>query len=241
MKNLISNNKMKKNTGTLIVLDGTDGSGKATQTKLLVTKLQEEGYKVETLDFPQYDEFFGKLIGECLNGEHGDWAHIDPKIASVLYAADRYHASATKITQWLRDGVVVVLDRYVSSNQIHQGGKIHDEQERKEFMQWLDKMEHEMFGIPRPDVIVYLDVPLEVTRKLLQDKASDQKKSYKTSGTDAHEDDVEHLLNAKQSALKILTEDPNWIRITCYESDVLLSREAIHQKIYSSLKNFFKE
>src|SRR3990167_6836927 len=119
---------MKK--GKLIVLDGTDGSGKATQTKILQARLKKEGYRVQTLDFPQYEKnFFGGLIGECLAGEHGDFVSIDPYIGSTLYAADRFE-SKDKIMRWLRAGCVVVLDRYVSSNQIHQGGKITDAKKR---------------------------------------------------------------------------------------------------------------
>ena len=107
---------MKK--GKLIVLDGSDGSGKATQTRFLLARLKKEGYRVKTLDFPQYEKnFFGKLIGECLVGDYGDFVKIDPHIGSVLYAADRYESKPV-IERWLKQGFVVVLDRYVSSNQI---------------------------------------------------------------------------------------------------------------------------
>ena len=103
---------MKK--GRLIVIDGTDGSGKATQVKLLQTRLKKEGYRVKTLDFPQYQEnFFGGFIGECLTGDHGNFVSLDPYIASVLYAADRFQ-SKEKILGWLKKGEIVILDRYVS-------------------------------------------------------------------------------------------------------------------------------
>ena len=218
-------------TGYLIVLDGTDGSGKATQARELVARFVKEGKRVETLDFPQYQKFFGKLIGECLNGEHGDWAKIDPKIASVLYAADRFDASVL-IKKWLAEGAIVILDRYVSSNQIHQGGKISDDQERAEFLAWLDTMEHEVFQIPRPDAIIYLDVPIEITQRLLKEKSANDKKDYKTSGTDAHEDDVDHLIAAKESGLKMISSNSTWHRIQCYENDVMLPINVIHEKIW---------
>src|SRR3989338_976953 len=133
---------MKK--GTLIVIDGTDGSGKATQTELLVKRLIQTGLKVRKIDFPQYTQnMFGRLIRECLDGKHGDFIAMDPRIASTLYAVDRFE-SAKEIMAWIDEGYVVVTDRYVSANQIHQGGKIKDDILRKEFIEWLETME---FGV----------------------------------------------------------------------------------------------
>ncbi len=226
--------------GLLIVLDGTDGSGKATQTKELLKRLRIEGWAVETMDFPQYDSFFGTLIGECLAGKHGDFAALDPKIASVLYAADRFIASK-KIKAWLEQGRIVILDRYVSSNQIHQGGKIHNDEERKEFLLWLDKMEHKELGIPRPNLIIYLDVPIEVTLKLLKQKSADAKKSYKTDGKDVHEDDVDHLTAAKESGLKLIAETANWYRVQCYDAGHnMLPVIDIHNQIWDILLPLLK-
>jgi len=153
-------------TGTLIVLDGADGAGKATQTKLLVDRLSAEGYQVHTLDFPQYTQnHFGRLLRECLDGKRGDFIGSDARLASTIYAADRFE-SAPIIREWLESGAVVVLDRYASSNMLHQGAKIHDTEELTNFLTWLDHMEHGVFGIPRPDVIVYLEVPFLVRKKL---------------------------------------------------------------------------
>ena len=234
--------KINKMKGKLIVIDGTDGVGKATQTAKLVKRLETEGYQTETLDFPRYKEHFGKLIGECLNGMDcitnwkGDpkdvgFASLHPKIASVLYAADRFDTSST-IEKWLLEGKVVVLDRYVSANQIHQGGKITDENERKEFLKWLDHMEHGIFKIPRPDKIIYLDVPIEITQKLLQEKSSNIKKEYKKSGIDAHENNVDHLIAAKISGLKMVEQLNSWERIECYSDNQLISLEGVHERIW---------
>ncbi len=227
-------NNMK---GKLIVLDGTDGSGKATQTKLLVERLRNEGMKVETLDFPRYyDNFFGGLVGECLVGIYGDWAALDPHIASVVYAADRWE-SKQQIDAWLDSGTTVILDRYVSSNQIHQGGKITDPDKREKFLKWLDTMEHEVFKIPRPDIILYLHVSTALTQKLLQQKSAQDRKKYLEGRGDAHETNQEHLDNAKQSAIKLVESMNNWVRIGCSrEGDEMLSIEEIHEKIYSILK-----
>ncbi len=149
-----------KRVGKLIVIDGIDGSGKATQVALLKKRLQQEGVRVKTIDFPRYyNNFFGGLIGEYLSGKYGDFIAMDPRVASVLYAADRFESSK-EIKKWLDEGYVVLADRYVSANQIHQAGKIDEPKVRKEFLAWLDTMEYEVFQIPRPDLVVYLDVPL---------------------------------------------------------------------------------
>ncbi len=232
-------NQRKK--GKLIVIDGTDGSGKATQIAKLHERLFAEAYAVESLDFPQYYEnFFGKLIGQGLAGDLGDWTHLHPKIASVIYAADRFESSR-KIKNWLLEGKVVLLDRYVSSNQIHQGGKIHNEEERREFLQWLDTMEHEIFKLPRPDLILYLDIPLALSQELLARKDNRASKKYTKGKGDQHENDIVHLHDAKESGLKLIAENNHWERVVCVdENGKLLSIEAIHEKIYQKVQSFLK-
>lgn len=230
---------MKK--GKLIVIDGTDGSGKATQVKQLVGRLKKIGKKVQTIDFPQYyKNFFGKMIGECLIGENGNWAKINPRIASVLYAADRWESSQ-KIKEWLQKGYYVVADRYVSSNQIHQGGKVLESKKRKEFLDWLEKLEFEVFKIPRPDVIIYLEVPLDFSKKLMA-KEKGEKKKYRKGKKDLHEGDEEHLLNAKKSALKLIREKNNWIKIDCMKKGKLQSVKEISELVWKELNhlNFLK-
>ncbi|MFZ3032109.1 MAG: thymidylate kinase [Candidatus Moraniibacteriota bacterium] len=226
---------MKK--GKLIVLDGTDGSGKATQTKLLQARLKKEGYRVQTLDFPQYEKnFFGGLIGECLAGEHGDFVSIDPYIGSTLYAADRFE-SKDKIMRWLKVGCVVVLDRYVSSNQIHQGGKITDAKKRKKFLEWLEKMEYGVFGIPRPDGIIYLDVPVALSQKLLASKGQKEKKTYlKKRKTDVVEGSQKYLDDSRQSALLLVKKQNRWLRVECAKKDEMLSREVVAEKVWDQVK-----
>lgn len=222
---------MKK--GKLIVLDGSDGSGKATQTRFLIARLKQEGYKVQTLDFPQYEtNFFGALVGKCLAGEYGDFIAVNPHIASVLYAADRFE-SKQKIEGWLKKGYVVVLDRYVSANQIHQGGKIHDVKKQKEFLSWLDKMEHGAFGIPRPDQIIYLDVPIEVATKLLAQEGAKSSKVYlKKKQKDQAESNPKHLTESRANALKLVKKLNRWTKIECTKKGELLSREAIAEKVW---------
>ena len=220
---------MKK--GKLIVIDGSDGSGKATQTKLLVSKLKKSGVKVKTMDFPRYENnFFGEFIGECLTGEYGDFLTLDPHITSVLYAADRFESSV-KLKKWLEEGYMVILDRYVSANQIHQGGKIFNSVKRKKFLQWLDKMEYDIFKLPRPDKVIYLDVPIATSVGLLQQ--SQQKKQYQKDGKkDLVEQSRDYLENARRSALWLSRENDNWIRVECVKNEKLRSIEDIHGEIF---------
>ena len=224
--------------GRLIVLDGIDGCGKKTQTGLLVEKLKKEGCKVKSIDFPRYyDNFFGKFIGECLAGKHGDFVKLSPKIASVLYAADRFE-SAKQIKGWLDKGYTVVTDRYVSANQIHQGGKIADSSQRRKFLQWLQQMEFEIFQIPQPDVVIFLKVPVKVAQSLLNNNQH-SKKRYNHGKKDAHEKDVNHLQNAHRSALSLLRENNNWLSVTCAPQGKMLSKEKIATLVWEGLEEFF--
>ena len=231
---------MKKN-GTFIVIDGTDGSGKATQVALLLKRLAKEGRTAKMADFPEYYEnFFGKFVGEALTGPEYDFAHVHPKIASVLYAADRWE-SKVKIQGWLDKGYVVVANRYASSNQIHQGGKITNPKERKEFLSWLDQMEYSVFGIPRPDAVIYLSLPTAMSRVLIEKRDKESVRGYKGAKKDAHENDPAHLDNARKSALKLVKELNNFIQIDCAKKNEILPVEDIHEKIYQTVVPLLKK
>lgn len=220
--------------GKFRVIEGSDGAGKKTQTELLVARLRSEGRRVETIDFPRYqDNHFGQLLRECLDGKRGDFFALDPKITSLIYAADRFESSK-QIANWLEEGADVVADRYVSANMLHQGSKISDEAEREDFLNWLDKTEHGVFGIPKPDVIIYLDAPYAVRKKLME---SDQTRTsldtvevnevYQT----AHEAAAEHLNRLMAT----------WHHILCVEGDQMRSREDIHEDVYQTMKRVLGE
>lgn len=229
---------MKK--GKLIVIDGIDGSGKATQVRLLEDRLKKEGVKIKTIDFPRYEEnFFGKLIGEYLSGIYGDFIKVDPKLASVLYAADRFESSS-KIKEWLDKGFVVLADRYATANQIHQGGKISNLKKRKEFLDFLDKMEYDVFKIPRPDLVIYLDVPFEVSKVWLQKKVALRKKKYLKGRKDVAEDNLIHLKNSRESALLLAKQNKNWQKIVCCKGAVCLSPEQVSEQVYDIIKKHIK-
>jgi dTMP kinase len=221
--------------GMFIVFDGNDGSGKATQSKMLEVYLREKGVAAERVDFPAYDtNLFGKLIGECLAGKHGDFVTMDPKVASTLYACDR-HESSAHIRELLDAGTVVIADRFTSANQIHQGGKIADIEKRKEFLEWLDTMEHEKLSIPRPDKILYLQVPLEMSLELLQKKRAQKNSNLEGAKLDTVEEDRNYLERSHESAQYLLTTQPNWELVDCMSSGEMRTVESIHQEILVKL------
>ncbi len=232
--------KSKKIKGKLIVIDGIDGSGKSTQIDLLIKKMKEDGLKVKMIHFPHYENFFGGFIGHCLSEQYYNFLDTHPKIVSVLYAADRWESSEG-IKKMLDGGVTVVLDRYVSANQIHQGGKIKSTKKRNDFMKWLDQMEYKVFKIPRPDITLYLDLPTKIVLGLLKKRDSSKiKRKYLKKKKDVHEADVNFLINSRKSALKLSTEIPNFIKIECSEKGKILSREKIHDMVYEKVKKIIK-
>jgi dTMP kinase len=229
---------MKK--GKFIVIDGTDGSGKATQVKLLAERLKKEGKKVEIVDFPEYyDNFFGKFIGHCLSEQYYNWLKVHPKIASVVYAADRFE-SKEKIEGFLKKGYVVIANRYVSANQIHQGGKIASAKKRADFIKWLDEMEYGVFKIPRPDITLYLSLPIPIVLKLIGERDGKMKREYLKKKKDVHENDVNFLINSRKSAMWLVNKIPNFYKIDCSMKGDILSRESIHEKVYREVKKVLK-
>jgi len=231
---------MAKNRGKLIVIDGTDGSGKATQAELLVKALRRDGRRVKVIDFPEYyQNFFGSFIGHCLSEQYYNFVKVHPKIASVLYAADRFESS-DKIKNWLKGGFVVIANRYASANQIHQGGKIKNTKKRENFLKWLASMEYEVFKIPRPDAVFYLNVPIPIVLRLMKERNKSSNRKYLKGKKDAHEKDVEFLENSRKSALWLSKTQKSWIKIDCTKDGKIDLRENIHKKIYENIQKILK-
>lgn len=230
--------------GKLIVIDGTDGSGKATQTGLLIKHLKKDGHRVKVVDFPDYySNFFGKFIGHCLSEQYYNFVKVHPKIASVLYAADRFE-SRDKIKKWLSEGNIVIANRYTSANQIHQGGKISSTKKREAFIKWLAEMEYEVFKIPRPDAVFYLNVPIPIVLKLIHERDKKSNRNYlgkkKAKKHDVHEKDVNFLENSRKSALWLAKTQKGWIKIECTSDGKMYTRENIHRKIYEKIKKIIE-
>lgn len=231
---------MSNKKGLFIVIESADGCGKATQTKMLVDKKNKDNHTTHSIDFPRKDSFFGKLIYEGLAGDYGEFGTLHPKVASVFWAADRAMA-AVQIRGWLDSGKDVIADRYVSANMLHQGGKIKDDVERKEFFFWLEELEYEQFNIPRPDVVLYLDVPYEISLRLIKERIAKKLEAGELVKTDQHESSPEHQLGARVSALAILA-DSSWVRIQCSDDGItLLSEETIHSRICDYLNLFYQK
>lgn len=228
-------------SGKLIVFEGIDGSGKSTQLNLLVKRLNKEDYKVATIDFPQYGQKSAGLVEEYLNGKYGESLSVGPYRASIFYACDRYDASF-KIRKWLKDGKIVVSDRYFASNIGHQGGKIKDKEERKKFLKWLYDLEFNIFGIPKPNFTFVLKVPPRVSQSMvgrITDKKKQKKKKLYLGNKkrDIHEKDLSHLINTERSYLEVAKEFPQDFKVVdCLKDEKLLPPEAIHRQIWEFIK-----
>ena len=220
---------MTDKKGKFFVIDGTDGSGKETQAKLMIERLKLEGHPVETVSLPQYGQkSAGPVEAYLRERKYGKLEGINgAKAASLLFAVDRFDASL-RIRQWLEEGKIVIADRYVASNMGHQGGKIPDRQERANFFAWNDDIEYGVFEIPRPDLNVILHVPPEVAeRRLLARDGANQ---------DLHQADPEHLRHAADSYCLIAEMFPEMHLIECCPDGRELTREEIHGMIWGQIQ-----
>lgn len=227
--------KNKKKKGRFFVLDGPDGSGKTTQTELLARRLRSIGKKVTVVDFPQYDKtFFGVMVGAYLKGEFGDVFQISPYLSSLLYALDRWNAKS-KMEKALSRGDVILANRFTSSNIIHQGAKMKSKRDREEYFVWLDTLEFVELGIPRPDQILFLDVPTKISWKLI---AHRNRANHPMGGKrDKHEASRSHLEAAYKVARNFAHETENWSIIACTKGKTLLTPKEVHEKVYAKVRS----
>lgn len=216
-----------KNQGRFIVLDGIDGSGKSTQLKLLEKELRVNGYDTQTIHFPQHGSPSASMVDSYLAGKYGQ---VNPYAASVFYAVDRFEAGP-RIRQWLKEGKLVLSDRYVTANAAHQGGKISDNMDRLKFFKWLDNLEYAVFGIPRPDLNIILNVPVEAAVKLLKMRTEDAGHTDKM-----HETDKKHLHHSQKVYSEIARLFPNTKLVECVAGNELLSPEQIHNKVWDLVR-----
>ncbi len=218
--------------GKFIVIAGTDGSGKATQTNFLVKKLRFDGYNVEVTDFPQYGERSAAMVEDYLNGKFGSVNEVGPYKASIFYACDRYAASF-KIRKWLEEGKIVVSNRYVSANMGHQSCKIKDLKERDKYLDWLENLEYGIFEIPRPDMTILLFMPPEAGQKLVGKKGL---RAYIKNGKkDIHEKDLGHLREASE-AYKYVAKKYDWVVVDCTSNGKLKTIEQVHELLWEEVK-----
>ncbi|MCL5435871.1 MAG: thymidylate kinase [Patescibacteria group bacterium] len=218
--------------GKFIVIEGIDGSGKATQTRLLAARLRKQSRKVAVADFPQYGKKSAGPLEEYLNGKYGK---IGAYQASLLYAVDRFDARQ-KLCQWLEEGRVIVSNRYVTTNAGHQGGKIRAAAARRQFYRWLDSLEFGILGLPRADLTLVLHVPAKIAQ-LLVDKKNVASRAYVNGKKrDLHEADFGHLQAAEHAYLDIARTFPRCVLLECVSDGVMLPPKVIAEMIWKEVK-----
>ena len=211
--------------GKLIVIEGTDGSGKSTQFRLLTERLEQEGHKFQKLVFPQYAEPSSALIRMYLGGEFGSSpSDVNAYAASAFYAVDRYASYKKVWGDWYENGGLIVSDRYTTSNAVHQASKEPAETQQA-FLKWLYDFEYDKLGLPRPDLILYLDVPTDFTEQMMRRREQDT-----NTQADIHEQDMQYLATCRRTG-KAAAEYYGWTVIQCVREGKMRSIEDIHQEI----------
>jgi len=216
--------------GKLIVIEGTDCSGKETQSNLLIEKLKNDGIRIEKFSFPNYNSPTGKIIGGPYLGKSyicDGWfpegaPNVDPKVSALYYAADRLY-NIDKIKFLLDNGVNVILDRYVYSNMAHQGGKLDNVSDRNSMYDWLDNLEFNLLDLPRPDIGVFLHMPFELSLSLKKGRSED---------LDQNERDKDHLINAENAYIE-LARKYDFYTIECNDCDRIKTIEEINADLYN--------
>lgn len=221
----------------MIVIDGADGSGKTTQFKMLLERLQKEDHDVMTMDFPQYGKKSCGAVEEYLNGKYGKAEDVGPYRGSIFFAVDRYDASF-EIRKALDEGKIVLCNRYVTANMAHQGGKIADEAERLKYFEWLNNLEYNLFGIPKADVNIFLHVPPEIALDLVDKKG--HRDYIGGEGRDLHEADLKHQRDTEKVYLTLADFVPNSFLIRCAPDGKLMTPEQVHEKVWEVVKGQLK-
>jgi len=215
--------------GRLIVIEGTDSSGKETQTKKLYDRLVDEGKKSKKISFPNYESPASEPVKMYLAGDFGgDAKKINPYPVSTMYAIDRYASYMTDWKKEYEEDYIVVTDRYTTSNMVHQASKIEDEEEKNRYLEWLKDLEYEKMGIPVPDLVIFLNMPTETARMLMENRKN---KITGEEKKDIHEKDKDHLKEAYQNACQIAVRD-NWKEVRCVGEDGLKTIDEISQEVY---------
>lgn len=226
--------------GKLIVVEGTDCSGKETQTNLLIERLTKEKIPVSKYSFPNYNSPTGKIIGGPYLGKDyicEGWfpetaINVDPQVSSLYYAADRKY-NIKNILADLSQGTNVILDRYVYSNMAHQGGKLKAKDERNAMYTWLEKLEFDLLQLPQADIKVFLHMPYVASLKLKESRIKEEK-------LDQHESSKEHLINAEKAYLEI-AEKFKFHKIECTNNEDIKTIEEINEELYQYISEILKK
>ena len=216
--------------GKLFVIDGTDGSGKQTQFDLLKKHLTEDGIEYRTVSFPNYDSPSSSLVKMYLSGEFGENAKdVSPYIASTFYAADRYATFKKDLKEYYENGGIILADRYTTANMVHQAGKITDENEREKYLNWLFDLEFNIYGLPVPTEVFFLNMPPKKVEELIKNR---ENKFTHNDKKDIHERDSKHLEDSYNAACSLVGKY-NWNEVKCVKNEEIRTREDIHNEIYN--------
>ncbi len=216
--------------GKLIVIEGTDGSGKSTQFSLLSQRLEKEGQAFRHIVFPRYDQESSALIRMYLGGSFGsNPSDVNAYAASSFYAVDRYASYKQDWGRWYESGGVVLSDRYTTSNAVHQASK-EPKDRRQSFLQWLYEFEYDRLGLPKPDLVIYLDMPTDFTERLMRSR--EQKTN---TNADIHEKDMAYLATCRQTG-RAAAEYYGWTVINCVKDGAMRTIEDIHEELYLRVK-----
>lgn len=215
--------------GKLFVIDGTDGSGKQTQFDLLKEHLTQSGINYRTVSFPNYDSPSSSLVKMYLSGEFGENAKdVSPYIASTFYAVDRYATYTKEYKEYFEAGGIILADRYTTANMVHQAGKISDLTEREKYLNWLFDLEFNIYGLPLPTKVFFLNMPPEKVKELIKNR---ENKFTHDNKKDIHERDQKHIEDSYNAACN-LVDTYGWKEIKCVENEILRTREDIHNEIF---------
>ncbi|MBP7966935.1 deoxynucleoside kinase [Candidatus Woesebacteria bacterium] len=224
---------IQQNKGKLIVIEGGDGSGKGTQADLLIKYFEKNNIPHATVDFPDYDSAYGKIIARFLRGEFGNLDEISPYFVGTLFGLDR-SLQKDILQEHLKQGKIVVANRYVTSNMAHQGSKIVDQQELNTFLQWLENFEYGVLGLPREDLVIYLYVPWQIALQLTKTK---EKRTYlQGEAEDIQEKDEKHRQDTEKMYQQLASQHHHWDTLVCTKDGTILSRERIHELIIEILQ-----
>lgn len=219
--------------GKLIVIEGTDSSGKETQTKKIYERLIEDELKVKKISFPNYSSPACEPVKMYLAGEFGDRAlDINPYPISTMFAIDRYASYKKEWERFYKEDGIVVTDRYTTSNMVHQASKIEDKNKKNEYLNWLEDLEYNKMDIPKPDLVIFLNMPVEMAVKLMKDRKN---KITGEEKKDIHEQDVSYLKKSYDNACEI-AKKYDWKEISCVEKGRLKTIDEISQEIYRVVK-----
>ncbi|AND83323.1 deoxynucleoside kinase [Clostridium tyrobutyricum] len=220
--------------GKLIVIEsGSDGSGKATQSQKLFNRLYDENYKVRKIEFPNYKSNSSALVKMYLNGEFGSNPEdVNAYAASTFYAVDRFASYKTEWEEFYKAGDIIIADRYTTSNMVHQASKINDEKKRDEFLEWISNLEYNLYKLPKPDCVIFLDMPPQYSNKLIENRIN---KFTGNEKKDIHEKNYEYLKRCYNNSLYIANRG-NWNKIKCIEDNKIKTVDEIHDIIYSIVK-----